>query len=135
MHYIIYMSTAVKPFTDAELKELLVKSRSDNLRDNITGMLLYSRGSFVQVIEGPKENIDTLYTKILADKRHRGILELANKAFELRNFPNWSMGFKVIDPAEFKELEGYFNPIPNQLFSEAPHASVAILKSFAHSNF
>jgi len=135
MHYVIYMSTAVKPFTDDELKELLIQSRRNNLRDNITGMLLYSRGSFVQVLEGDKEPLEALYVKILADKRHRSIFQLAYKPLEKRNFPHWSMGFKVIESGEYKELDGYFNPIPVGLFKKASHASLSILKTFAQSNF
>ncbi|WP_188557330.1 BLUF domain-containing protein [Hymenobacter glacieicola] len=52
MHHIVYQSSAVGLPTTAELKFLLRQSRANNQRLHITGLLLYSNGSFLQVLEG-----------------------------------------------------------------------------------
>ena len=51
MNYLIYISTATHSLNDDELKEILVKSQENNLRDGLTGMLLYGEETFVQLLE------------------------------------------------------------------------------------
>ena len=64
MNYLIYISTAVKLMTDAELISILADSRDNNKLKNITGMLLYGDGTFIQVLEGGKKDITDTYHKI-----------------------------------------------------------------------
>ena len=52
---LIYASSATKAMSQDELKALLAKARTNNQRDNITGMLLYNDGNFLQVLEGEAE--------------------------------------------------------------------------------
>ncbi len=47
-----YVSTATEPFDDARLAELLAQSRRSNHEHDLTGMLLYRRGRFFQVLKG-----------------------------------------------------------------------------------
>jgi hypothetical protein len=49
---LVYVSSATKPFSPDELSELLAQARVDNAALGITGMLLYSNGNFMQVLEG-----------------------------------------------------------------------------------
>jgi len=77
MKYIIYMSTSVLLFEDAELKQLLRKSQANNLVNDVTGLLLYSKGCFVQVIEGKIEDVDNTFARINKDKRHKNIIKLS----------------------------------------------------------
>ena len=65
-----YASAATVEFSDDDLRELLAKSRSNNMAAGITGMLLYHEGSFLQVLEGPSEAVEHLYARIRRDKRH-----------------------------------------------------------------
>ena len=55
MLQMIYTSAATKPISPKELQELLVISRRNNIRDGITGMLLFEDGTFLQVLEGEEE--------------------------------------------------------------------------------
>ena len=93
IHQIVYISAAEHAFTDAELKELLFKARKNNDSLEISGMLLFHKGSFIQALEGDKDKVNSLYSKIANDKRHsetrvlyreirkRGILTLGLWAF------------------------------------------------------
>jgi hypothetical protein len=54
MFRIVYVSAASEPFSDQQLKELLQKSRQNNVAAGITGMLLYKDGTFMQTLEGPE---------------------------------------------------------------------------------
>lgn len=91
---IVYASSAATTFTEEELHDLLETSRVNNAKLDITGMLLYKDGNFIQAIEGPEEAVRSLYAKIAQDSRHKEIFLLSEETITERNFPNWSMGFK-----------------------------------------
>lgn len=57
MHQLIYLSSAAVKFTEDELKGLLIKARKKNLARELTGMLLYIEGNFIQVLEGDKYKV------------------------------------------------------------------------------
>ena len=48
-----YLSSAVDLWTGAELDELLRQAREHNEEAQITGLLLYAGGNFIQTLEGP----------------------------------------------------------------------------------
>jgi hypothetical protein len=47
--------------TDAEIEALLISARNSNAAQNITGVLMYLDGNFVQYIEGPEDNLLKTY--------------------------------------------------------------------------
>lgn len=106
MKYLIYVSSATSLFTAEDLKNLLLKSRENNHKAGITGLLLFSEGNFIQVIEGNAEAIDRLYAKIKSDVRHDGFLILNEGVTSERNFPEWTMGFKQISRDDFSSRPG-----------------------------
>ncbi|MEM7030631.1 MAG: BLUF domain-containing protein, partial [Chloroflexota bacterium] len=91
---IVYVSTAVDLFSETELINLLEVSRKNNEAKSITGLLLYARGNFIQLIEGPEAAIDNLYEKICRDPRHHHLTLLGRQPIAERHFPYWSMGFR-----------------------------------------
>lgn len=93
MQRIIYLSSAENYLSEQEISSLLKKSRLNNLQRNITGMLLYIDGNFLQVLEGKKQEVIDLYEKIIKDSKHKGLICVFNNQIEKRQFPDWSMGF------------------------------------------
>ncbi|MEJ7592158.1 MAG: BLUF domain-containing protein [Planctomycetaceae bacterium] len=93
MLQLIYSSAATVTFSASDLRELLAFARNNNRSLDVTGMLLYQDGSFLQVLEGESEAVLSLYTKIEKDKRHSNIKLLLRKDIEEREFSEWSMGF------------------------------------------
>jgi hypothetical protein len=131
---LLYVSSASRLLTETELVELLRVSRENNQRDDITGMLLYKGGNFMQVIEGPEEAVRKLYDKILRDSRHSGIMTLLEEQIQDRSFPNWSMGFQNLDKFSPEELEG-FTPFLNEKFTSEtfqknPNRAYVMLETF-----
>lgn len=102
-----YISQATNSFSTSELADLLSLSRKNNLRDEITGFLIYCEDSFFQVVEGNKEKIDGLYAKLIRDTRHNRINRLVYRYTDKRLFTHWSMAFKSIDSADEVAIEGY----------------------------
>jgi hypothetical protein len=135
MYYLIYISTAVKLMTDEELKGILAISRKNNAAKNITGMLLYYGGTFIQLLEGDKHAVEYIYNKIELDTRHMNLLKLITGEEDSRNFPDWTMGFGTANKTLLNDLEGYTDPA-NADFLQADTQStpVTILKTFAENN-
>lgn len=86
-----------------------MKSRENNIKLGITGMLLYSENNFIQVIEGELALINGLYSNITNDPRHTGFLTLLRGEIQARNFPDWSMGFKKISENDYSVISGFEN--------------------------
>jgi hypothetical protein len=97
---IVYVSASRLPFTPSELEALLAKSRANNQRDGISGVLLYRDGDFLQVLEGPEEAVRRTYARIARDPRHGGVIVLDESEITQRHFGDWSMGFRRVTAAE-----------------------------------
>jgi len=97
MFQIAYVSSAVAKFTRPQLCELLERSRAKNDRLEITGLLLYQDGNFMQVVEGPEAKVRELYHTVSQDPRHRDVFTLLEENLPERGFPNWAMAFHDVD--------------------------------------
>ena len=53
------------------LGDIRTVSKQKNRDDEITGVLFYENGNFLQAIEGPEQNIEALVERLRRDKRHR----------------------------------------------------------------
>lgn len=109
MLQMIYTSAATKKFSAPELKELLEKARRNNTANEITGMLLYEDGTFLQVLEGEEEIVQQTYERIAKDPRHNKTLLIARFEVEQRTFTDWEMGFFDASGGRLLELPGYTN--------------------------
>lgn len=134
IYYIVYVSTAKIKFTSNQLRELLTKSRNYNQKNEITGMLLYSDGDFVQVLEGDKETVQALFERISKDKRHRQVIKIKAGYWESRKFSTWSMGFYEVSMEDRHNLPGFKDLKKRQIFNEIDeqdsHPAVISLMSF-----
>lgn len=114
---LVYVSCATnKMMPEHELKDLLIKARDKNQQKDITSMLLYRNGFFVQALEGEKRNVENTFEIIRQDPRHHNLIVLYNFKIYKRSFEDWSMGFSVIDDEAIKSIDG-FNDFLNKPFS------------------
>lgn len=73
------------------LAGILSAARRNNPQLGITGALICRHDVYLQLIEGPAEAIDALYTRILADDRHTNVELLLTEDMGERMFPAWAM--------------------------------------------
>lgn len=104
LHSIVYVSTAVRALYEDELIDLLTTARERNHRENITGLLLYSNGRFIQCIEGPEAPLKELFADIRTDARHTNVTELVNEPIDERDFGSWTMGYIPLGGKVFDDL-------------------------------
>ena len=149
---LIYMSQAYHDFSDADLKSLLSVARENNKANNITGMLLYDRlGTFIQAIEGEKQDIDALFQKISSDPRHGEIEKLSYVEINERSFSEWQMAFDSFEdvslaldsnahliqeantessPQSYDEIVSTLKLVVEKLPSDTQHFAITLLNNF-----
>lgn len=107
MLQMIYTSVATVEFSEDDLNALLFKSRKNNEKSDITGMLLYEDGTFLQIIEGPDDALRQLIEKIEKDPRHERIITISQRAIPKREFEQWRMGFAKLNKDQLLALPGF----------------------------
>ena len=75
------------------------EAQKKNAHIGVTGMMAHHNGSILQVLEGDRIVVETLYFDICVDPRHAQVVKLMSLEAEKREFPDWSMGFQDL-PAE-----------------------------------
>ena len=94
---LIYISTCRSPDVAEISNDILDVARSENARNDITGLLLFSAPSFLQVLEGPELAVHRLFKNIQADERHEEVTPLRRRLVPHRAFPDWSMAWYCPD--------------------------------------
>jgi hypothetical protein len=132
--HIVYVSFSNHDFSEKELQVLLKEIRRKNAKQDVTGLLLYNDGSFIQVIEGQKEVILRLFFSIEKDSRHSNVVKLLEEPIESRAFPDWSMGFRRITPEQSSAIPGFSNFLheanPVKTIKDSTPQVIYLLNSF-----
>lgn len=127
--HLIYASSATWMMSEQDLLDILKKSHENNGRLDITGMLLYRGGNFLQVLEGEEQIVDERFKVIMQDPRHRQVTLLLKRPVAKRQFEHWEMGFTNIDTIDTSTLPGY-TPYLNEPFSSTRFKDVSFAYTF-----
>jgi len=88
---LLYVSKPVGPITTYVTTSILEVSSINNKKTDITGVLCQGSGIFLQVIEGQRSAINALFSRIMADTRHKNVEILSMEEIEQRRYGLWSM--------------------------------------------
>lgn len=90
---LVYVSTLTLKgrMSTSIFKEIKEHARIYNKQHNITGILCYGSGQFLQCIEGNKAQVLELKQRIFSDKRHKDIKILLLQVIDQRSFSDWRM--------------------------------------------
>ena len=97
----VYASRLGKSHSPKLLNDILETSRKHNTKHGITGVLVATSDSFIQVLEGGRAQVSETYNAITQDKRHSDVTLLSFEEITQRSFEGWSMGEVTI---------GHLNP-------------------------
>jgi len=135
MIHIIYISSVTSWPTEEDLTNLLEQARSRNLKQNVTGMLIYDNATFMQVLEGDISDVHEIYESIRKDPRNTGVVKLAENEIIARDFPDWTMGFKNLKNCSPDELSGFvdiFNGgLDKEIATKNKSSAINLLMNFA----
>jgi len=124
----VYVSKAATQMSTPSLFGLLAKARANNRANGVTGVLLYSEGVFLQVLEGAAGALDATLARIEKDERHQSMQIVYRDMLKTRVFDGWTLGFGVADDtavslmrqiqAELDKPEGEAGRAVHQLLCE-----------------
>ncbi|PHV09869.1 BLUF domain-containing protein [Chitinimonas sp. BJB300] len=89
---LLYASRSAKPLCSEQMDAILAESRAHNPDNGVTGILCYSGDTFMQVLEGGRREVSTLYNAITHDPRHHDLMLLHFEEIRERRFFGWTMG-------------------------------------------
>ncbi len=134
---LIYFSSSVKPFQEADLVSLLQQSRKHNSEVGITGVLLYVRGRILQVLEGDKQAVESLYKRIEEDIRHTNVSLALSRPITQRLFAKWTMGYETLTHHQFEAIRAMLKSsgrIDEPVSTLYEHPVVRMLRVFYNAN-
>ena len=127
---ICYVSSANKNHEGFNLENLFLTTKANNLKNSITGVLIYQGGNFLQILEGDKTLVNKLFKRIKNDFRHTNTLQLLNTNISSSIFEDYKTGFETIDSRqEIKGLENYLNWLKTAEL-ESVDKTIAVIENF-----
>lgn len=97
---VVYVSKKTD-VSDTTLRDIIASSKKNNPEEGVTGCLLSGSNSFLQLLEGPADFVDTLYSKISIDNRHGNVVTLCDEKIDERLFLSWSMKLAPFENMEW----------------------------------
>ena len=106
LSHVLYASAAAPGFVHDDLTSILERSRENNERRAISGLLLYTEGSFFQLLEGERATLAEVLEIIKADPRHMNVTTIIDEPIAQRDFADWKMGFSEMSREEITKADG-----------------------------
>ena len=100
---LIYSSAAAPDLDMDDLQQMLAESRVRNRAHDITGVLVYVDGVFLQILEGEKDKVLELMDTIERDPRHSGVKVFDEHDGVERAFASWNMAYLSPSAEEVSE--------------------------------
>ena len=135
MRQLLYVSHTSPDLTAGELDNVLTAARRNNAMLGITGLLLYIDGGFLPILEGYERPLREPYTRLAADRRHRGVQLMLDREVPARAFVGWDMGFErpAMDDPETAGMFGVARSAIHDNLSAGTGRIVAMmLQTFYH---
>jgi hypothetical protein len=89
----IYSGSVSAQPSEERLLRFLEESRRRNLRDGLFGVMVLIGHDFLQVIEGPEDNVERYRSEAFSDHQRYHLTLLAKHHIETPIFGAWSLGF------------------------------------------
>lgn len=88
---VFYVSSAVGPQTTTVTGSILKTAQAWNAEHGVTGVLCQGQGVFLQVLEGERDTVTSLYERITADRRHTNVEMIHCENITERRYGRWAM--------------------------------------------
>ncbi len=129
----VYASRLGKSHSSKLLNDILETSRKHNTKHGITGVLVATSDSFIQVLEGGRAQVSETYNAITQDKRHSDVTLLSFEEITQRSFEGWSMGEVTIGQLNPSVLLKHSATLHIDPFGMSGEAVLSLLKDVVAS--
>lgn len=99
LYQFVYISriTSTGMSNSSTLNDIAEVAVKNNKANNITGILCYGNGYFLQCLEGSEQALTNLKNSLLMDDRHKDLHILSFSQVAVRHFSSWSMRSIVLE--------------------------------------
>jgi hypothetical protein len=103
------------PEIDSMIQDIIDRSVQNNGTVEVTGLLLFRQGWFLQVLEGELDEVDETFDRIRRDRRHIDVRLVSDEPADRRAFADWNMvatPLESLTPSTLDDLglAGEFDP-------------------------
>jgi hypothetical protein len=93
IHLVVFTSeyTGNSETIATDLACIVKSAKRNNENRNLTGVIFYHHGRFMEFIEGEAKDVRSLIARISHDRRHRNIQFLFNEPIQERGFEHWHL--------------------------------------------
>ncbi len=123
----LYASRAANTAGEDDRQAILAQSRKNNPERGITGLLCYGQDVFIQVLEGGRDEVCTLYNDIVQDGRHTNVRLLVYGEISERLFGSWKMGEVDLTRINQSVLLKFYERAELDPFTCSGHATLALI--------
>lgn len=113
----LYVSSAAKGTDSRVISDIVSTANNYNSKNNLTGILLFRAGIFLQLLEGAKSEVELLLKKIEKDSRHSNVVRIFEIENNERIFSDWAMGYHEVSELDLKMINEFLSW--NKLISAA----------------
>ena len=103
MYELLYTSVAHKKLTEDDLLDIMTSAKKNNSAIGVTGMLVYYDCEIMQILEGDKLVVESLFKRISQDERHTLVKAFYSGDIKERAFSNWCMESVILDEHKLKK--------------------------------
>lgn len=123
---LLYVSRAAEPAPEGLVESILQQAQRNNPELGITGVLCHGANTFLQVLEGGRDPVNTLYNRIVCDRRHLRVTLLHYEEILERRFSSWTMGHVNLAKVNSSLLLKYAERAPIDPYALSGRACAAL---------
>lgn len=98
--HLVYLSHAKDHITYSDIQAILSSAKKNNEKGEISGVLVFREGYFLQLLEGTEGVVLETLSRIIKDRRHHHLQTLIEANSNQRIFESWTMHFWDGDTAD-----------------------------------
>lgn len=125
LYSLVYTSTASRPLAKSDLEHILDGARKRNIEEQVTGLLLFIDGNFMQYLEGPQSGVLKIFDIIEKSSSHERLVEVSRQPISTREYGDWSMAFLADVDSHSLPRDSRDAPLISNLEAETTAASTA----------
>ncbi|RIJ13906.1 BLUF domain-containing protein [Henriciella mobilis] len=96
MYRLAYVSTSHTHLSAEDMQDVLESAIRNNKKAGVSGTLLFNGMNFLQILEGPEEEVERIYTRICEDSRHNHVVTIFRESGARRCFEKSPMTLNTV---------------------------------------
>ena len=129
---LVYASHAAQGAPE-DIPGILAWSHRVNPELDVTGVLCFLDGVYMQYLEGDDAALQALFSSIRADTRHRDVTLLERRSVPKRAFPDWAMALLEWDDHSRNIFRSFSPGRKLDLYANDPNTAAPLLRALVRA--